>query len=167
MRENKNYDIILYFLKLNKNEFSTEDYEYNILIDHENALSRCSFTEKQSKVLALWRLGLNVNEIAEYLNVNHSTVTRHLDAIAKKIQFELDNMYIEYVYKLIHKVLTGKGNKYHKQKLVEVSEKYDIGYKELLTSYYIKVMTGKISKEAMLDFIIHNDKVCTELSIES
>lgn len=167
MRENKNYDTILYFLKLNKNEFCIEDYEYNILIDHEDALSRCHLTDKQSKVLALWRIGLNVNEIAEYLNVNHSTVTRHLDAIAKKIQFELDNIYIEHVYKLAHKILIGKGNKYHKQKLIEVSKYLDMSYKELLSSYYIKVMTGKISKEALLDFIVHNDKVCTELSIES
>lgn len=167
MRQNKKYDTILYFLKLDKNEFSIDDYEYNILIDYEDALSHCNFTEKQSRVLELWRIGLNVNEIAEYLNVNHSTVTRHLDAIAKKIQFELDNIYIEYVYKLIHKVLIGKGNKYHKQKLIEVSKYLDMSYRELLSSYYIKVMTGKISKEALLDFIVHNDKVCTELSIKS
>lgn len=162
MRENKNYDAILYFLRLNKND-KYEDYISEILIDIEIALDKCTLTDKQRDVLELWRLGLNVNEIAEYKDLNHSTVTRHLDAIAKKIQYKIDEIYIEYVYKLSHKILTGQGNKFHKQKLLDVCDELDISYKELLTSYYVKVMTGKISKEALLDFIIHNDKVCTEL----
>lgn len=86
----KNINHIKACLKLESKDLST--WVGCINYDMNNLISKLKLTDKQKKILKLWRIdGNTLQSIGEKLNITHYSVYDHLQLIFKKIQKKIEH----------------------------------------------------------------------------
>lgn len=71
---------------------------YCIVLDLENTIKQCEFTDIQAKVLRLWRYKCTLQEIADELGVTHQAVNLYVNAICKIIADKNFDIFEDWYY---------------------------------------------------------------------
>ena len=89
-------NVIKELLRVHK-QIDLQDDLSCILVDLENLIKKVDFSDKQLKVLDLWRNGLEIDKISKILKVRQNTISKTLDraieSIIKQYEEEYENWY--------------------------------------------------------------------------
>jgi hypothetical protein len=78
-------DHVRHALQIDREYLDINDDLWHILLDLENTIKQCEFTDTQAKVLKLWRQKATMEEIGKELGISKQGVEHHITAITKVI----------------------------------------------------------------------------------
>lgn len=90
-------NIIKMLLPMHKTDDINNDLNV-ILMDLDLLINRTSFTDKQRDVLDLYRMGVNLTEIAKILNIKVNSVRERLDGICRSLSKSYYDLYEDWYY---------------------------------------------------------------------